>query len=357
MDRLRERIDELAGQVGAVAAAAGREHERAAHREQVIDRLHAESQTLRRGLLEEALTPVRAALYRLHDTVAREAARWSSPEPPEAGLAGPLLAAIADEVAEVLGRTGAERLAVAAGDAYDAARHRPAGTEQVAPESDGTVVRVVAEGFASGERTLRKASVIVGRAAAAGGPRSPVPSGRKDGPAPPRPASGDTGGARTTAPADRASAAAKPAGGPPEKNATTTTPPSGGPAVKARTAKAPGGGRDGKSEAAGDKPDKNAGAAGKEPDEKADAAGGKPDAVVDGPAEKAGAAGGKPDAKASGGGDAPAAAGGTPGKGRAVAERKASRAAPDVGRQDVGGRAAPAEAGGGGVGDKDEESD
>ncbi|MFC4532306.1 nucleotide exchange factor GrpE [Sphaerisporangium dianthi] len=165
---LSRQVEELTRRVAALIEAAGREHERAAHREQVIDRLHAENQQLRHGLLQEALTPVRARLYRLHDTVAREAARWRGPAHPPAELAGPLFSAIAEEVAEVLGRTGAERAGVRAGDAYDPALHRPAGTSPVAEEADGTVVEVLSEAFTTGERVLRKASVVVGRATAPG---------------------------------------------------------------------------------------------------------------------------------------------------------------------------------------------
>ncbi|MFC4591164.1 nucleotide exchange factor GrpE [Sphaerisporangium corydalis] len=163
---LTRQVEELTRQVAALTDTARREHERAAHREQVIDRLHGENQQLRHGLLQEALTPVRAGLYRLYDTVAREAARWRAADPPDAALAGDLLAAVADEVAEVLGRTGAERCGVRPGDAYDPAAHRPARTTPVEAGADGTVVEVLAEGFAMGERVLRKASVVVGRVAA-----------------------------------------------------------------------------------------------------------------------------------------------------------------------------------------------
>ncbi|GII60071.1 hypothetical protein Skr01_01560 [Sphaerisporangium krabiense] len=157
-------IEELTRQIGALTETLRRDHERAAHREQVIDRLHAENQQLRHGILQEALAPVRTALYRLHDTATRVAARWRSDDPPSPEFAGPLLAAMADEVAEVLGRTGAERLSVRPGDAYDPALHRPAGTSAVPAAEDGTVVEVLSDGFTTGDRVLRKASVIIGRA-------------------------------------------------------------------------------------------------------------------------------------------------------------------------------------------------
>jgi molecular chaperone GrpE (heat shock protein) len=163
---LARQAEELARQLAALTETIRREHERAAHREQVIDRLHAENQQLRHGLLQEALTPVRAGLYRLYDTLVREATRWQGADPPSPELAGPLLSALADEVAEVLGRTGAELVTVEPGDAYDPAVHRPARTAVVGAGAEGTVVEVLVEGFAMGDRVLRKASVVVGRAGA-----------------------------------------------------------------------------------------------------------------------------------------------------------------------------------------------
>ncbi|WP_066362446.1 nucleotide exchange factor GrpE [Herbidospora mongoliensis] len=145
---------DLASSLSRLTEEVGREHERAAHREQIIDRLHAENQQLRHGLLQEALTPVRNGLYRLHDTVAREAARL------EPGHARDLFEAIAEEVAEVLARTGADRIEVTAGDPYDPNLHRPAGT---AEGPANTVVGVVSDGFRCGDRVLRKAGVVIGK--------------------------------------------------------------------------------------------------------------------------------------------------------------------------------------------------
>jgi molecular chaperone GrpE (heat shock protein) len=154
------------------------DHDRAVHREEIIDRLFADNQALRHGLLQEALTPVRAGLYRLYDLIDREVARLRGA--PGDGHFSSLLEAIAAEVAEVLARTGAELLEVAPGDPYDSARHRATRREQ---GPDGRVVAVLAAGFQQGERVLRKTDVVIGGADddRAAQPQGAADQQRKDG--------------------------------------------------------------------------------------------------------------------------------------------------------------------------------
>ncbi|WP_344237905.1 nucleotide exchange factor GrpE [Actinocorallia libanotica] len=136
-----------------------REHERAKHREEIIDRLHREIQHLRRGELQQLHEPVRGALYRLYDLVRR-----AELDPPRGDHVAPLLQMIGDELAEALGRTGVELIEVEFGDPYDSARHRPLGTEPVTDRAlDGRVVEVCADGFARGELVVRRAQVRVGK--------------------------------------------------------------------------------------------------------------------------------------------------------------------------------------------------
>ncbi|TMR01073.1 nucleotide exchange factor GrpE [Actinomadura soli] len=150
-----------------LAARLDREHERAAHREAVIDRLHEENQRLRRGELQAMLEPVRAALYRLHDQARRESGRLAAPdltEPPDPRGTALLLAAVADDVADALARLGVERFTVEPGAPYDAARHRPVAVTPVDdPMRDGTVTAVESDGFEQSGKVLRKAAVRVGR--------------------------------------------------------------------------------------------------------------------------------------------------------------------------------------------------
>ncbi|CNG08023.1 GrpE [Mycobacterium tuberculosis] len=150
-----------------LAARLDREHERAAHREAVIDRLHEENQRLRRGELQGMLEPVRAALYRLHDQARRESDRLAAPglgEPPDPRQTSLLLGALADDVADALARLGVERFTVEPGAPYDASRHRPVAVTPVAdPLADGTVTAVQSDGFEQSGKVLRKAAVSVGK--------------------------------------------------------------------------------------------------------------------------------------------------------------------------------------------------
>jgi molecular chaperone GrpE (heat shock protein) len=146
-----------------LARTAGREHDRATHRERVIDRLHEENQRLRHNEMQAALEPVRTSLYRLYDLVRRESER----EAADPAHVPKLLAAIADELAEIIARTGVEPMPVDEGEVFDPARHRPAGTRDVDDaELDGTVLTVQRAGFVRGEKVVRRAEVIVARVAA-----------------------------------------------------------------------------------------------------------------------------------------------------------------------------------------------
>src|SRR3569833_1045727 len=137
-----------------LARTAGREHDRATHRERVIDRLHEENQRLRHNELQAALEPVRTPLYRLYDLVRRESER----ETADPAHVPKLLSAFADELSEIIARTGVERMPVGEGDPLDPARHRPARTRDVYDaQLDVTVVTVQRAVFVRGEKGGRRA--------------------------------------------------------------------------------------------------------------------------------------------------------------------------------------------------------
>lgn len=114
-------------------------HRRAAHREQVIDRLHEENQQLRQGGHRVVLRPVIADLIRLHDQLAREARR----DP------GGILPSFVAEVAEILDRCGIEVFEAEPGEAYRTDLHRPLA---VIPTADPGLHNTVAEAAGAGFR-------------------------------------------------------------------------------------------------------------------------------------------------------------------------------------------------------------
>jgi hypothetical protein len=108
---------ELAEQLRSIDTALRDFHLRTAHREAVIDRLHAENERLRAGLRRGILDPVVTDLARLHDGLLDQAARLAG-EPVAA-----VFASFAEEVELALDRCGVEVVAVAGGEPYQLDLH------------------------------------------------------------------------------------------------------------------------------------------------------------------------------------------------------------------------------------------
>ena len=118
-------------------------HQRAAHREAIIDRLHEDNQRLHDGFSRMVLEPMVADLIRLYDQLDREASRLEAD-----GQDGQLMRSFAEDVAEILDRCGFEVFSADVGDPFKRGRHRP--VESVACDDESrhnTVVEVVAVGF------------------------------------------------------------------------------------------------------------------------------------------------------------------------------------------------------------------
>jgi molecular chaperone GrpE (heat shock protein) len=161
---LREQITALTSRVDELVTAAGREQERAAFRESVIDRLHAENQLLRRGELDALFQPVRDGVVALHDLARRAAGQYRRTEAPSAERGAALLETLAEEAADVLARLGVSRIEPVAGEIFDSALHRGVGTAPAdQPWQDNTIVEVSATGFALAEKVIRRAEVVVAR--------------------------------------------------------------------------------------------------------------------------------------------------------------------------------------------------
>ena len=79
---------EITERLGRIEAQLADFHRRSAHRETIIDRLHAENQQFRDGLRRVVLEPVVTDLLRLYDSMAREAARLMPVDPQTARILG-----------------------------------------------------------------------------------------------------------------------------------------------------------------------------------------------------------------------------------------------------------------------------
>lgn len=165
-DAIADELSVIRSGITELCVSMAREHERAAFREELIERLHTENQTLRRSEVEATLEPVRSGLYRLLDLARREAARWASVPDADDSVrqVGTMYTAFAEEVVDVLGRTGVEPFEARPGMAYDEALHRPVESVVVSdPAWHGTVIEMMSNGFMRGEKVVRRADVVVGR--------------------------------------------------------------------------------------------------------------------------------------------------------------------------------------------------
>jgi molecular chaperone GrpE (heat shock protein) len=126
----------------------GEHGQRAAHREAVIDRLHAENQELRGGLRRTILEPAVGDLIRLFDALSREARRLQEHDGEPAAVSGDLIRSFAGDVELILDRCGLESFAADVGDPYRTGEHHAVSVLPTDdPERDGTVAELVAVGF------------------------------------------------------------------------------------------------------------------------------------------------------------------------------------------------------------------
>jgi molecular chaperone GrpE len=157
-------LGDLATRCGRIEEQLAEFHRRSAHREAVIDRLHAENQRLGGGLGRTILEPVVTDLIRLHDELAAEARRLQADGQDER-----LIWSFADDVAQILDRCGIDMFSAEPGDPFDRERHRALAVVACGDEArHNTVAEVVAAGFAEREtgRVRRPVQARVHRCAA-----------------------------------------------------------------------------------------------------------------------------------------------------------------------------------------------
>ena len=153
-------IAALGGRIEALGQAFDREIRAEATREKIVDRLHAELQEYKQGLVLSLLKPVFLDLIQLHDDVGKMAAAGGSGADGESSR--PSLAANVQEgIADILYRQGVEPF-TKEGEDFDARRQRAI---QTIPTDDPALARKIAgrlrPGFATGEKVIRPEVVSV----------------------------------------------------------------------------------------------------------------------------------------------------------------------------------------------------
>lgn len=137
--RAADPIAELTAAVTRLAAESGKQHARAAHREAVIDNLHAEVEKLRTGERRGTIRPLLVSVARIRDDLLRQASQL--PADFDAARAAKLLQSFADSVEILLDDYGVSTYTPAVGDEFDARRHKAVSSTLTA---DAALVKTVA---------------------------------------------------------------------------------------------------------------------------------------------------------------------------------------------------------------------
>lgn len=139
-------------------------NDRAAHREAVIDRLHAENETLKDGRERKLMEPIVASLIRLIGHM--EGANRRASEAGEDTVGIGMLQGFIHEIEDVLDSCGMHRARPIPGELFDPQHHQVKGREEVGDEAlHNTVIAVASDGFierGSG-RAFQRSGVIVAR--------------------------------------------------------------------------------------------------------------------------------------------------------------------------------------------------
>lgn len=144
--RLDARLETVETRVAELARLGGRDRD-------LVDRLHADNQTLRAGELDQAQAPLLRDLIRLHDDLERLGS---------AAADGGDLGIVHSQLVAVLARAGVDRFTPADGEPFDAAQHQGRGTVPTDdPAKARRIARVARAGFRRGGKTIRAAEVEV----------------------------------------------------------------------------------------------------------------------------------------------------------------------------------------------------
>lgn len=124
---------------------------------EVVDRLHAENERLRRAEAQASLQPALRELVKLADDWRSRSAALAD----NAELAR-LCGEVVEDVTLVLERQGVEEFGAEPGAEFDRRMHRAVGTRSIGDETlDGCVAEVRRPGYRGEERVVRFVEVVV----------------------------------------------------------------------------------------------------------------------------------------------------------------------------------------------------
>lgn len=131
-------------------------------RERVIDRLHAENQSLRLGELQAAMAPLFKDLITLHDDLDQTASRYEHPAPDASLSASQDFRSFCQVLLDILARFGVERFDAEPVSPYNAREHRAVRSVPTAEMSqDRCIAEVIRCGFRSETRVMRPLEAVV----------------------------------------------------------------------------------------------------------------------------------------------------------------------------------------------------
>ena len=132
-----------------------------ATREKVVDRLHAELQEYKQGLLMGILRPVFVDLIQLHDDMGKMVAARGEDTEGEVGRLLDLIRGFQQGIEDILYRQGVEPFALE-GDAFDPRRQRALSTVPTDdPDRNKRVATRLRKGFQAGDKVIRPEMVTV----------------------------------------------------------------------------------------------------------------------------------------------------------------------------------------------------
>jgi len=129
---------------------------------EVIDRLHAENEKLRRNESQKALPPGVRELIKLADDWRSRGMALRDRAEPDGTESARLCVEVVEDVTMILERQGVEEFWPEPGAGFDRHEHRAVGTSRTGDEAlDGTVVTARRPGYRVDDRIVRFAEVVV----------------------------------------------------------------------------------------------------------------------------------------------------------------------------------------------------